>query len=322
MLENVPNLLRHQNGETWKRMQRQLEKCGYEIDAKLLSPHQFGIPQIRERMFIVGTRGSLRNFTWPKPLNRKLSIRSVLDVKPRDAKPLQEHVDLAIDIWQDFLDRSPADLELPSFPFWTMEFGADYPFEKETPYSAGPRRLIKYRGEFGVPLRRFSPSERISNLPNYAQTEARVFPDWKIDFIKKNRQFFAEHRKWIRPWLKTVKPLQTSHQKFEWNCKGEAKDLSQFVLQFRASGLRTKRPETAPSLIAMSSTQVPVITWERRYITPRECSRLQSLGRLRYLPETQSAACRALGNAVNAKIVRLIAESLIRRQSSKHRSAA
>jgi DNA (cytosine-5)-methyltransferase 1 len=78
-----------------------------------------------------------------------------------------------------------------------------------------------------------------------------------------------------------------SFQKFEWNCKGEPRNVWRYVIQFRASGIRIKRPSTAPSLVAMTTSQVPVIAWERRYMTMRECSRLQSMGCL-HLPDTRS----------------------------------
>jgi DNA (cytosine-5)-methyltransferase 1 len=50
ILENVPNLARHQGGATWKTMRHRLRYAGYETRERRFSPHQFGIPQIRDRI--------------------------------------------------------------------------------------------------------------------------------------------------------------------------------------------------------------------------------------------------------------------------------
>ena len=73
-----------------------------------------------------------------------------------------------------------------------------------------------------------------------------------------------------------------------------------------------KRSNWAPALIAMTTTQVPVISWEHRYMTVRECSRLQGLGNLdlSLLPSTR--AYRAFGNAVSADLVEIIGRALLR----------
>ncbi|MGF3945707.1 DNA cytosine methyltransferase, partial [Staphylococcus aureus] len=52
------------------------------------------------------------------------------------------------------------------------------------------------------------------------------------------------------------------------------------------------------------------ITGERRYMTPRECAELQSLGEIK-LPSNDIRAYKALGNAVNARVVREIAIPLL-----------
>ena len=65
MLENVPHLLRIDGGETFDMMCSHLTAIGYTLRYTLLDAHRFGLPQRRERLFIVGTLGSVP-FEFPK----------------------------------------------------------------------------------------------------------------------------------------------------------------------------------------------------------------------------------------------------------------
>ena len=312
ILENVPNLSRHGGGETWVKMKQRLQATGYAVDDHRLSPHRFGIPQIRERIYIIGRKSGLNGFSWPemKP-HEPTSILNALEKQPVDAKPLSRQVIECLGVWQDFIRRFPKSAELPSFPIWSMEFGATYPYADTTPHAAGMHTLRGYRGSHGKRLRSVAPKERMALLPSYARISEDQFPAWKIEFIRQNRELYKQHRSWIEKWKPQILKFPPSLQKLEWNCKGGERDLWKYVIQFRASGVRVKRPTYSPSLIAMTTTQVPIIAWERRYMTPRECARLQSLEALPHLPESATKAFEALGNAVNAEIVKLVAQSLI-----------
>src|SRR6185295_18329146 len=136
----------------------------------------------------------------------------------------------------------------------------------------------------------------------HARVETDTFPDWKIHFIRQNREVYRKNKKWIDKWMPEILQFPSSLQKLEWNCKGGERDIWKYVIQFRASGVRVKRPASSPSLVAMTTTQVPIIAWERRYMTPKECARLQSLNGLKALPAAPTNAFTALGNAVNADV--------------------
>ncbi|WP_243611767.1 DNA (cytosine-5-)-methyltransferase [Shimia aestuarii] len=314
ILENVPNLLRHNSGQTWAGMEAQLENIGYDVKSTLLSPHMFGVPQVRDRAIIVAKQGknSLKDFTWPgrKRAKDELDIRDVLDDRPNDAKYLPKSFISYLDAWQRFLDIYPEDVPLPSFPIWAMEFGATYPYVGHTPHSLIEQALTGLRGAFGDLLSGDRASD-FASLPPYARETKPRFASWKERFISQNRELYGFAPEAFDAWLPSIRQFAPSFQKLEWNWKGGPRDIRSGIIQFRASGIRVKRPTVAPSLVALTTSQVPVIGWEQRYMTVRECARLQSMGGFEYMPETRQAAYKALGNAVNVDVVQSVAARLL-----------
>lgn len=310
ILENVPNLLTHRNGETMRLIDRKLRALGYSVAFKKYSPHMFGIPQIRDRVYIVGSLNGLESFRWPEPVESSApSIYSVLEDRP-EGHDVPPAVLACLEVWDEFLKNVPPGTAIPR-PLWSMEFGATYEYEESTPFSSDESADHDFgRGSFGTPLHGLTRSERLSRVPSHARREDARFPDWKIRFIKRNREFYRDNKTWLDKWIPKIREFPSSWQKLEWNVGGGERDIWKYVVQMRASGVRVKKATTSPSLVAMTPTQVPIIAWEKRYLTPREGARLQSLGSIE-LPTTKKSVYKALGNAVNADVVAAIAGPLI-----------
>lgn len=175
IIENVPNLVRHNQGKTWSGIKKKLHHAEYDVDDHKLSPHQFGIPQVRERAFIVGKRRVLNGFEWPAPpCPEEISIRAVLDRNPSEARALTEPFVEYLEAWQAFLDRFPKCEELPSFPIWAMEFGATYPYIEQAPYATRYQGLDRWRGSFGRSLRGLGPEDTVLALPPYVERSQEI----------------------------------------------------------------------------------------------------------------------------------------------------
>lgn len=65
LIENVAGLTRGARRVHYLKLLRDLEELGYEVDSQVLTAAQYGVPQSRKRLFIVGIRSAA--FTWPAP---------------------------------------------------------------------------------------------------------------------------------------------------------------------------------------------------------------------------------------------------------------
>jgi DNA (cytosine-5)-methyltransferase 1 len=77
-LENVKGFKNHDKGTTFKVVKSTLEEMGYKVYAKVLNAKDFGVPQNRERIYIIGFLDDV-DFKFPEPLNKKNKLGDILD---------------------------------------------------------------------------------------------------------------------------------------------------------------------------------------------------------------------------------------------------
>ncbi len=77
-LENVKRFKTHDSGRTFSTVVNVLEGMGYEVHAKILNARDFGLPQNRERIYIIGFLGKTE-FQFPKALNVMTNLGDILE---------------------------------------------------------------------------------------------------------------------------------------------------------------------------------------------------------------------------------------------------
>ena len=79
IFENVRGLLSHDSGQTWRTIQDVFMGLGYDIKSQTMNSKDYGIPQHRERIFVVGFRKKNPDFTFPVPINLEHTMQDFLE---------------------------------------------------------------------------------------------------------------------------------------------------------------------------------------------------------------------------------------------------
>lgn len=79
--ENVKGVLSHDEGKTWETMKNVFEETGYKFKDYILNAKDFGIPQHRERLFVIGFRNEedYEKFEEPKKMDLKFTMKDFLE---------------------------------------------------------------------------------------------------------------------------------------------------------------------------------------------------------------------------------------------------
>ena len=305
MLENVPTLLTIEKGTFWQSIKQSFLRLGYVVEHAILSPSDFGIPQNRKRLFVLAFRNKEKHkkFIWPTCKNgRSVNIKAFLDTQPNHHRHLEPEKTAIINHWQTLIGLCKIN-SLPARCILAAEFGATYPLEMET-YTLNDIR--KYKGAYGVSLSSCrSWAEVRDKLPNYLKRRKHV-PKWLVSSVKYSRDLYRTHKAKINQWKTKFPKEYNSWQILDWQAGASSTNIKNHVIQFRPSGIRITRKNKIPAFIAMTPTQIPILGADMRYLSKSEAARLQGFDKL-ILPSNNTKAFKVLGNAVNAKLVELIA---------------
>lgn len=279
LLENVRNLATHDRGNTWKVIYESLRKEGYYLQETpvLFSPHYIGIPQHRERVFVMAVRGEeYPDFRFNHDNIVPCSIDSVLqddsEIDDIGEYVLDDGKMTLIDTWNRFLAGVK---ETPMFPVWTEAL-----------------------------------KESTELIDGYSG-----MPKWKQDIIRKNVLLYLKNKDFIDMWLRESRescPLFFGAKaKLEWQV-GDVlvaeRNIWDNIIQFRPSGLRVKSGTYFPALVAI--VQTSVVGKRKRFLTPRECARLQSFPDDFIMDDKKGQAYKQFGNSINVEVARLFASYL------------
>ena len=322
-LENVPNLVAHDGGNTMKVIEARIEEMGYKHWWKIISPHNYGTCQIRKRVYIVCIRNDLiqeYDYKFPEPQDFDLDIRTILDENVDSKYNMNEDEIYWLDMWEDFLKNVNTETKLPGHPIWSDCFRG---IEKL------PGDLEQYNEEELIAIGNiWNNYGWVRSVDKEMSKEELIkainLPLWKQDFIRKNRLLYSNNSKFIDSWLEKWKVLDVnddgrphvpvSRTKYEWQAGPVSRTNWENIFQFRPSGIRVKRGNYFPALVAMA--QIPVVGWLKRHITPKECARIQDFdvdgvyGKPFVLGDSDQQSYKQLGNAVNVNMIQLIQENI------------
>ena len=279
-LENVKHILKVSDGNVIKYIKEKLDENGYTLQLLNMSPHKYGVPQQRERIYFICIRKDI--------------------YKNQDVTLIHPEINIDDIVFEDYLDKK--------------EIIDEKYFLKDD--------VLKSLEVWEEMIKLFEVDEKISPTimanefyKNYSDEEFAELAIWRQDYITKNKPLYNKYKEQWDTWYEKNKEILTRREiygKLEWQV-GKIKQndsIFNYFIQMRQSGIRVKKPQYFPTLVAIS--QIPIYGKEKRYITPRECLRLQSFPDDFKLLEDDRHSYKQLGNCVNVNNVTNVIESTLK----------
>lgn len=90
IFENVKGIMNHDGGKTWEIVLEEFKKLGYQFDYKIMNSKDYGIPQNRERVFLVAFKNKKVKYKFPEKMELKITMQDLLEDNPDPKYYLKE----------------------------------------------------------------------------------------------------------------------------------------------------------------------------------------------------------------------------------------
>jgi DNA (cytosine-5)-methyltransferase 1 len=291
ILENVRNLGSHDKGNTWQVIKHKIDSLNYyTYDTPLiLNTLYFGVPQSRERIVILCKRKDLGCLpkcpTISKSNIKKTELKNIIENTFNKKYKINGKIEITEQVWNRFLKiLNKNKIDIPKFPIWTDWWDSD---GVNTNVTKLDKKLTEEENK-----------EKIKKAQNDFY---KKYKNW----IDKNREFYTKNNKILKPWLDESRKNKLwigAVRKMEWQTGRNNLDMSEVLWSPRGSGVRIKNTDYSPTLVAMNS-MIPIYGPQSRYLTPRECARLQSFPEDYIIHNEDKISYSQFGNAVNVKMI-------------------
>mgnify|MGYP001997921017 CR=1 FL=1 len=299
ILENVRNLASHDSGNTWEVMKTKINELNYYTynDPVILNTLYFKVPQSRERVVILCKRKDLGELPLLPKISKEnmkeTSLETVIDEECDEKYYISGKIKVTETVWNEFLKIcNKENIPIPKFPIWTDWWDSD---GDNTSLTKRNKKLTDEENEIKI------------------ETDQKNFYKKYTNWIDKNRDFYNTYNSLLKPWLlksREQKLWLGAVRKMEWQTGRDNLNMKQVLWSPRGSGIRIKNINYSPTLVAMAS-MIPIYGPKSRYLTPRECARLQSFPENYIIHENDKTAYSQFGNAVNVKMIEHSARFLI-----------
>lgn len=272
-LENVKHILKVSNGEVIEYIKDKIDKCGYKLQLFNMSPHEYGIPQQRERVYFVCVRKDIytRDIQLIHP-KTKPQFEIFLDKDVQEKYYIKEDILNCLEAWDEIIKK----------------------FKKDEKIS--PTIMINDYNKF------------------YSEEDFNNLAKWKQEYMTKNLPLITKYQAEFDDFYSKHNEILTKrviYGQLDWQA-GKLKEndsIFNHFIQIRQSGIRVKKAEYFPTLVAIS--QIPIYGKEKRYITPRECARLQGFPEEFIIDPDDKISYKQFGNSVCINNVSNVIESCL-----------